>query len=238
MEVNNPKPSRDRCAILFALMLPTVVTLVYFVWAKGSAAGVQQATYAIAKAVQFGFPLFWVARVQRQRLRFELTSLRGAALGVGFGLVVFLAALTLYHTWLNSAEFFILGQGPMKEKVAELEITEAWKFVALGVFYSICHSLLEEYYWRWFVFAQLKALVSFWPAAVISSLGFMAHHVIVIGSFFGFFTLATWLFSFAVACGGLFWAWLYHRSGSLVGPWLSHLLINAAIFTTGYDVAM
>ena len=29
------------------------------------------------------------------------------------------------------------------------------------------------------------------------------------------------------------WAWLYHRSGSLLGPWLGHALVDAAIFV-GY----
>ena len=31
---------------------------------------------------------------------------------------------------------------------------------------------------------------------------------------------------------GAAWAWIYHRSGSLLGPWLSHLLIDAGIFVT------
>ncbi|MCG8449087.1 MAG: CPBP family intramembrane metalloprotease [Pirellulales bacterium] len=218
-------------------MLPSFVTLAYFVWAQGSAASVQQTVYAIAKVVQFAFPVFWVAKIQRQKLQFDLTSSRGVMLGGIFGAVVFFAGLVVYHSWLKSADFFLIGQQPMQEKIAGLGLDSAWKFVALGVFYSLVHSLLEEYYWRWFVFGQLKALVSLRLAIVISALGFMAHHVIVIGTYFGFFTLTTWLFSLAVAFGGVFWAWLYHRSGSLLGPWLSHLLVDAAIFTIGYEIA-
>ena len=47
----------------------------------------------------------------------------------------------------------------------------------------------------------------------------------------------TSLFSVAVAVGGVVWAWIYQRSGSLYGPWMSHLLIDAAIFLIGYDLA-
>jgi membrane protease YdiL (CAAX protease family) len=36
--------------------------------------------------------------------------------------------------------------------------------------------------------------------------------------------------------GGMVWAWLYWRTGSIYAPWLSHLLIDAAIFTAGYDL--
>ena len=40
----------------------------------------------------------------------------------------------------------------------------------------------------------------------------------------------------AVAVGGAFWAWLYQRSGSLAGPWLSHLVADAGIFFVGYQL--
>jgi len=230
--------TRDWLAVLFALVLPSLVTLAYFVWAQGSAAGVQQAVYSIAKVVQFAFPVFWVAWIQQRRLQFDLTSTRGIVLGGAFGVVIFMAGLAAYHYWLKSADFFLAGQQPIQEKIAGLGLDHAWKFIALAVFYSLFHSLLEEYYWRWFVFRQLKSLTSFGPAVMISSLGFMAHHVIVIGHYFGYFTLVTWLFSLAVAIGGAVWAWLYHRSGSLLGPWLSHLCVDVAIFTIGYEMMM
>jgi membrane protease YdiL (CAAX protease family) len=106
----------------------------------------------------------------------------------------------------------------------------------VGVFYSLLHSLLEEYYWRWFVFGQLRRMAPVWIAIAISSLGFMAHHVIVLATYFGIAEPVTWIFSLAIAVGGAFWAWLYHRSGSLVGPWLSHLLVDGAIFWIGYEI--
>jgi membrane protease YdiL (CAAX protease family) len=46
------------------------------------------------------------------------------------------------------------------------------------------------------------------------------------------------LASAAVAVGGAMWAWLYQRSGSIYAPWLSHLLIDAAIFTIAFDMVM
>ena len=59
---------------------------------------------------------------------------------------------------------------------------------------------------------------------------------LILGTYFGWTSPATWLFSLAIAIGGAAWAWLYHRSGSLVGPWLSHLLVDAAIFVIGYHL--
>ena len=84
--------------------------------------------------------------------------------------------------------------------------------------------------------SQLRTLTTLGWAIFISSVGFMAHHVLVLGLYFGWFSPATVVFSLATAVGGAFWAWLYARSGSLYAPWLSHLLIDAGIFWVGYDL--
>jgi membrane protease YdiL (CAAX protease family) len=73
-------------------------------------------------------------------------------------------------------------------------------------------------------------------AIVLSSLGFMAHHVFILGTYFGYGSLPTVAFSLAIALGGGVWAWIYHRSDSLYGPWLSHLFVDVAIFVVGYDM--
>ena len=73
-------------------------------------------------------------------------------------------------------------------------------------------------------------------AICISSLGFMAHHVILLATFFSWSSPWTYLFSFSVVVGGAGWAWLYERDGSLYGPWISHLFVDAAIFLIGYDI--
>ena len=228
--------TRDVGAVIFALTLPSLVTLVYFVWAERFPAGVQQAIYAVAKVVQFVFPIAWVLGAQRRRPRASRPVTRGVGWGLVFGLAAAAAMLAVYHNWLKSTDFFAAAEGQMREKIAGFQLGEPWKFVALGVFYSLFHSLLEEYYWRWFVFGQLRMMTPVWVAVAVSSLGFMAHHVIVLAKYFGLASPVTWVLSLGIAMGGAFWAWLYHRSGSLLGPWLGHLLVDAAIFAAGYEI--
>ena len=228
--------TRHWAVVLFALVLPTFVTLAYFVWTEDSAASVQQITYAVGKVVQFALPVYWVCLIQRHRPRLWPWTTRGMLLGLVFGLFISVVMLVVYHGLLKSAAFFVEASTEIREKVADLDVGQPWKFVLLGIFYSLFHSLLEEYYWRWFVFGQLRSLTTFWPAVVVSSLGFMAHHVVVVGSYFGYLSPVTWFFSLSIAVGGAFWAWLYDRSGSLLGPWLGHLLIDAAIFAIGFDL--
>ena len=223
-------------AVVFALVLPSFVTLAYFVWAESFPASVQQTTYAVAKTIQFAFPVVWVCWVQRSRPTPWPVTSQGLALGIAFGIVVAAAMFALYHGWLKSTNSFLEAEGEIREKITGLELDKPWRFIALSMFYPLFHSFLEEYYWRWFVFGQLQKLLRLWPAITLSSFGFMAHHVIVLSSYFGLASPTTWLFSFSIACGGAFWAWLYHRSGSLLGPWVSHLLVDAAIFLIGYDI--
>ncbi len=65
----------------------------------------------------------------------------------------------------------------------------------------------------------------------------MAHHVIVLGVYLPqhFFTAAL-PFSLCVSLGGAMWAWLYQRTGTIYSCWVSHLIIDAAILTVGYDM--
>lgn len=230
------RPTARWPGILFALGFPSVLTWTYFVALADLAAAIQQTTYAVGKIVQFGFPLVWVYLVIGRRLRPARPGSRGIPAGLVFGTFVLLAMMALYHGWLKPAGLFENLETGVRQKVIGLGLDSWWKYAAVGVFYALAHSFLEEYYWRWFVYRQLRQLLTSGLAVLISSLGFMAHHVILLATYFGWDSPATYGFSLTVAVGGAVWAVLYERSGSLVGPWLSHLLVDAGIFLIGYDL--
>jgi uncharacterized protein len=86
------------------------------------------------------------------------------------------------------------------------------------------------------VFVQLARGCKLPAAIAISSVGFAAHHVLVLGHYFTLFSPLTWLFTLAIVIGGAVWAWLYRASGSLIPSWLSHAFVDAAIFVIGYQM--
>jgi len=233
--------NRDWRALWFALCFPTVFTLVYFVLLDGLPRAWQLSAYAAGKLVQFLFPAFWVVFVQREQPRFHRPRMRDLALGAGLGLALLAGLLILYHA-LKPAGFLDAVAGQVRNKLNALGFSTGPAFLGVAAFYVLCHSGLEEYCWRWFVFGQLRRLGTFSSAALISSLGFMAHHVVIVGFFFTWSTvtgiLLTILASTAVAIGGLIWAWLYHRTGSLYAPWVSHAFMDAAIFVVGYEMIL
>lgn len=227
----------DLGAVAFALAFPSALTFVYFKLLADTPPAVQHTAYGVLKLVQFGFPLFWYLKVQRRTLSFSRPSWAGLFGGIVVGLTVLAAMWVLYQYVLLPNGLMDATKDPVRKKIEGFGVDTLPAYAALGAFYSLVHSLLEEYYWRWFVFAQLRRLTSMPTAVVVSSLGFMAHHVILLGTFFGFDSPLCWVFSLAVAVGGAIWAWMYERWQSLVPVWISHLLVDVGIFWIGYDLA-
>ena len=186
--------------------------------------------------MQFALPVVWVAWVEREALRWPRWGWSGVGAGLILGLLIGGAMWGLYLL-LSESSVMRQATGPIQQKISDLGIDSLWRFAALGVFYSLVHSLLEEYYWRWFVFGRLRKGAALGVAIAVSSIAFALHHVVVLWHYFSHAPAIAILFSAGVAVGGAIWAGLYHHSRSLLGPWLSHLLVDAAIFTIGIHLA-
>lgn len=234
---NRLKTDRSWALLIVALTLPTLVTFLYFNVLSDKSDSVQKTAMSVGKAVQFGLPLIWVIYVRKYWPRWK-TGFDGSMLMTGLvsGLVIFAAAMAVYHGWLKHTDVLQAASQEVIQRVDEMGFNRPAAFIGLGCFYVLMHSLLEEYYWRWFVFGMLKDFTSNVAAMWISSIGFMAHHVLVLATYFGWQGLGTYFFSACVAIGGLLWSWMYNRTGKLWGPWLSHALVDAVIFVIGYDM--
>jgi len=218
-----------------AMLFPTVLTFLYFVVFADSGV-LQRLAFGIGKPLQFSIPIFWIAVVRRERWLLRPFTWRGVGEGTLFGLAVFVAMLGLYIVWLGH---HLLGPDSsavreIHSKVNGMGISDARLFLFFGLFYAVFHSGLEEYYWRWFVFGMLRRGMPSNYAMVLSSVAFAAHHVLLLGTYFGYTSPFCWIGSLGVAVGGLYWAWLYQRSDSIWGPWIGHGIVDAAIFGVGY----
>jgi len=195
--------------------------------------------YALCKIVQFAFPAFWVVAVEQRRLSLLRWPGRpgrpGAWIGFGSG-VAFLALLAVARPALLRLAAAAGAPAAVAAKLAAFGIRDLSGYLALAVFYAACHSLLEEYYWRWFLFRHLRRRLPVSAAILLSSLAFAAHHVLVVGQLLGGYDATTWLLAGAVALGGAVWAWAYHESGSLYGPWLGHALADAGLLWLGWQI--
>ena len=232
---STPSTRLDIWGLTLALCFPSILTWIYFVALADAETTIQQVVYTTGKVAQFAFPLFFLAFVVREPLRLPFHRRHGLVEGILSGLVILASIVSLWRllVWIDSPLLADLVPN-ISAKVVGLGVATPWRYAALGFSYSLFHTFLEEYYWRWFVFGRLRRHAGFGLSITLSSVGFMAHHVIVMGAYAGWTSPYTYLFSVAVAVGGGYWAWLYERSETLVAPWVSHLFVDVAVFSVGF----
>jgi membrane protease YdiL (CAAX protease family) len=153
--------------------------------------------------------------------------------GVAFGLAVGLGAIVLCQGLFCFTGLFDRVGPQVAARLRALGLASLGGYAVAALFYSFAHSLLEEYYWRWFVYGFLRTSFSRTPANAMASISFAAHHAVVLSCYFPTMWMAA-LLATAVAIGGSVWRWMYERHRTLLGIWLSHLLVDLAIMTVGW----
>ena len=213
--------------ILPALFAQIIGAYFYFIAFAGT--GFAQILYAGVKVFIFAWPIFWYF-VAFKPAKFENRDLKCSIFwGMVTGLLIGGVILDSYFLF---RDYFDSYHGVFYEKVRDFNIESYYLYV--GIVFSIFHSLLEEYYWRWFVLKGLMLKMPFWPAAIIGSAAFAGHHYIVLSQFFD--PVMTGIFGTAVGVGGLIWCYLYKTYGSIIGPWISHFWVDRGLVLVGYYV--
>jgi uncharacterized protein len=232
------RPLRDGLALAFASTFPLVSTWTYFVacGGQGKPSGLVLVVYALAKSLQALFPFAYVGLFDRDKLARPIPEFRGWPLALAFAAITDAGMFGLYAV-LQGTPFLEGVPGHVAEKLRELNVVDAWRYVGLALFVCVPHAAFEEYYWRWFVFGWLRRYLAFWPVAIVAGLAFMAHHVVILVVFFPdqVWSLAV-PFSLCVAVGGIVWGWFYERTGSLGACWLCHGLIDLGIMLVGWHM--
>lgn len=243
--------------LVLGLVLPTLVTWIYFDALSSFPPWVQQLAYGLGKASQFALPLvviavwgqWWRGMIPWWRLEesAEEASAPSKPLegwdrlarpigAIAVGLAIGGLMLVVYRFWLLPNGVVETARVEGEAKLQALGMKSPWALLGLAAFYSLLHSGLEEWYWRGFVFAGWKGRIGTQASLVVSSLGFMSHHVLVLAKFFGWTSIWTVITSAGVAIGGAIWAWMLWRSRSLLPGWISHAIVDAAIFAIAWHL--
>lgn len=222
--------------LLAAMLYPTAGAWWYFVY-LGQSSWARWA-YLGSKVLQALLPVVWVAAFGGgwQRLRGLRRVPRGWIAGTVSGLAVGAALVFVYLTWIEGSALAAEASRRIAAKLETFALDTRGRYVLQAAALSVGHSLYEEYYWRWFVYGRLASRMTPPRAAVVGSLAFASHHVLVVAAYLpaeAFWSLGLAAVA-AVAAGGLLWCRLYERSGALLSPWLSHLLVDAALMVIGY----
>jgi membrane protease YdiL (CAAX protease family) len=150
--------------------------------------------------------------------------------GVASGVVMVGAMLGLMQTPMR--DVVLGGADAIRAKTESLGmLRHYWTFAVL---LSVVHSLLEEYYWRWFVYGRLRHLVPDLAAHALAGAAFSLHHIVVVSQYF------SWGWGLVLGgmtgVGGMIWSWMYRRQGTVAGAWISHMIVDFGLLSLGYWV--
>ncbi len=221
--------------ILLAAVLPFASAWFYFVVLAEHPAA--RPAYLIAKLVQVLLPIaaFWLLGLRSPILR---TRSSGLLAGLVSGGVMATGIVALYLGGLAGSAPASAARERIAAALQVFDLSTPTAYLGFSVLLATVHALFEEVYWRWLVYGQLRTRSGPLRAAVLSSAAFAAHHYLILDRFLpGEYRWSLIVpGTLAVAAGGMVWCRLYARSGSLLGPWLSHALVDAALLWIGYQL--
>ena len=194
--------------------------------------GVLRPGYAVKSAIKVAMfmlvPLI-ASRIDRGVLYLQLLRpkkkglLPAIALGVGI-YVVILGGYFLVSPFFDFSKIagaLTTNAGVTKEN-----------FLYVSLYISFANSFLEEFFFRGFVFTNLKQLSGRKLAYIFSAAAFSLYHVAMM---IGWFSPVLFLFVVVgLAAGGMIFNWLNEKLDTIYCSWLTHMFANFAINTIGF----
>ncbi|MAE60635.1 MAG: CPBP family intramembrane metalloprotease [Planctomycetaceae bacterium] len=220
-------PNRLRALLVLLLIVPapTIGVIAGLIVNDGPMGRI---IWGVSKAWLFGLPILWHVYVDRERPtwpQFRRDGLAvGASLGIAISIMIIGAYLLIGQNWID--------QAVVSKKAEDLGLNRVVLYVAGCVYWITINSLLEEYVYRWFIFRQCEVLLRHGGAAMlVSAACFTLHHVFALNAWFDWkITLAG---SIGVFIGGAVWSWCYQRYRSIWSPYISHAIVDIAVFAIG-----
>ena len=221
----DPTRSRALLALLLIVPAPTIG-----VWAAMMAfpGPVGTTIFGICKAWMLALPVVWLLVIDRGRLSWSRPTKGGfgvaAFLGLAISAVIFAAYFLLGERWIDVAH--------VREMAEQNGIGTPARYLLAVAYWVLINSVLEEYVYRWFIFRKCEALMPPLVAVLAAGAAFTIHHVLALRIQFDW--NVTLLASLGVFIGGTVWSWLYLKYRSIWPGYLSHAIVDIAVFTIGW----
>lgn len=209
--------------LLSALVCCGIMAVVDGLWKPG---------YAVKSAVKLaifgGLPLIvtglWRLTSLKELFRFRK---KGFLIALGLGLGIYVLILGAFFLLRDFFDFSNVA-GSLTENAG---VTKD-NFLYVSLYISFANSLLEEFFFRGYVFRNMAKLSSRLWAYGVSSVLFAAYHIAMMLGWFGFGLNA--LIMLGLTVGGLIFNWLNEKLGCIYASWLTHMFANFAINTIGF----
>ncbi len=194
--------------------------------------GVLRPGYGLKSALKIGVFFFlplllWISNRRLMLWQVFRPKKKGllAALGLGVGLYGLI--LGGYYVVRNYFDF-----SGIVDSLSQHAGVNKDNFLFVSLYISFANSLLEEFFFRGFLFANLTACAGRKTGYLVSSVLFAAYHVAMM---IGWFSLPLFLLVMAgLLMGGMIFCRLNEKLGSIYPSWFVHMFANFAINTIGF----
>lgn len=104
-------------------------------------------------------------------------------------------------------------------------------FLWIALYISFINSLLEEFFFRGFLFLNLQRISGRKFAYILSAFVFSIYHIAIMGNWFSpiIFIIAM----IGLFVGALIFNYLNEKSGNIYNSWIVHMMANLSINTVG-----
>jgi hypothetical protein len=187
-----------------------------------------RAVFFISKIWILALPLFWHLFVDKQKLSLSKPTNGGFGVAAFLGIIMSFIILAVYF---GLGRYLIEPQA-VKDMAVSIGLNNPRTFLAAAAYWILVNSVLEEYVWRWFVVQKCKSLLPANAAIGVSALCFTIHHIIALQVYFN--GLLVSVASVGIFIGGVTWSACYNRYRSIWPGYLSHAIVDVAVFAIGY----
>jgi membrane protease YdiL (CAAX protease family) len=189
---------------------------------------VGQVLFFLAKLWLVVLPIAWRLGVERRPLSWSPPRKGGFAAGALLGLAI-VALIGGAYAWLGPA---LLEPEAFRRMGAATGLARWPVYLTATLYWIGVNSVLEEMVWRWFVVERFESIgLGIWSAPA-SAAGFTLHHVVALRVYCDW--PATLLCAAGIFIGAGLWSGLYLRTRSVWPGYLSHAIVDVAVFAIGW----
>lgn len=173
-------------------------------------------------------PVLWFFLVEGGRFSRGKTRAGGIRTGLRTGLALGVLVALLYLLFGER----MIDAATVQELAAGIKLDRKLYYAGGALNWICINSLAEEYVWRWFVMRQCLKLMKPKAAIAGSALGFALHHVLAMQLYLSW--TVTLVGALCILLAGALWSWMFLRYRTIWPGWLSHALVDLALFAVGY----
>jgi len=190
-------------------------------------------TKVIGKIIIFTlFPIIYIRITKENFIKDSLTNInrkfhikKSHVLGISL-FVILIIALNLVKRFVNID--ILISEFEEKYKINKSNI------IFYGAYLTFINSLLEEFFFRGFIFLNLKNLCNKRIAYLSSSIAFSIYHISNFQNW-----LNIWVFLLATTClfiGGMIFNYLDDKENTFLNSWFVHICAELAIVVFGLSI--